>query len=101
MVQQNILQNKGISVGKSFYFSVADNCCDDHLDEEVRFYCTDCTVLICDECVQSIHKTHDFKSFKKVVKEHMDTNGTQVTTRYSDKFNKYIDVNELNIAIFY
>ena len=61
-----------VHVGK-----VADNCCDDHLDEEVRFYCTDCTVLICDECVQSIHKTHDFKSFKKVVKEHMDTNGTE------------------------
>jgi hypothetical protein len=25
--------------------------------------------------VQSIHKTHDFKSFKKVVKEYMDTEG--------------------------
>jgi hypothetical protein len=62
-----------VHVGK-----VADNCCDDHLDEEVRFYCTDCTVLICDECVQSIHKTHDFKSFKKVVKEYMDTNGKNV-----------------------
>ena len=54
---------------------MADNHCDDHLDEEVRFYCTDCTVLICDECVQSIHKTHDFESFQKVVKEFMDTDG--------------------------
>lgn len=65
-----------VHVGK-----MADNCCDDHLDEEVRFYCTDCTVLICDECVQSIHKTHDFKSFKKVVKKFMDTEGEEI-----DKF---------------
>ena len=57
-----------IHVGK-----MADNGCDDHLDEEVRFYCEDCNVLICDECVQSIHKIHDFKSFKKIVKELMDT----------------------------
>ena len=57
-----------IHVGK-----MADNGCDDHLDEEVRFYCEDCNVLICDDCVQSIHKTHDFKSFKKIVKEMMDT----------------------------
>ena len=54
---------------------MADNCCKDHRDEETRFYCTDCTVLICDECVQSIHKTHNFKSFNKIVKEFMDTNG--------------------------
>ena len=59
-----------VHVGK-----MADNCCDDHLDEEVRFFCEDCNVLICDECVQSIHKTHDFKSFKKTVKEFMVTHG--------------------------
>lgn len=47
--------------------------CKDHRDEEVRFYCADCNVLICDEGVQSIHKTHDFKSFKKVVKELIET----------------------------
>lgn len=56
-----------VQVGK-----MTDNCCDAHLDEEVRFFCKDCNVLICDECVQSIHKTHDFKSFKKVVKEFME-----------------------------
>ena len=55
---------------------VANICqCKDHRDEEVRFYCKDCTVLICDECVQSIHKTHDFKSFKNVIKEFKDTEG--------------------------
>jgi hypothetical protein len=64
-----------VHVGK-----MADNCCDDHLAEEVRFYCTDCTILICDECVQFIHKTHDFKSFKKVVKEFMDTEGEVIDT---------------------
>ena len=61
--------------------NMADNCCDDHLDEEVRFFCEDCNVLICDECVQSIHKTHDFKSFKKVVKEFMD-----IESKDMDKF---------------
>lgn len=55
--------------------NMADNCCDTHLNEEVRFFCEDCNVLICDECVQSIHKTHDFKSFKKVVKKFMDIEG--------------------------
>ena len=50
-------------------------CCKDHRDEEVRFFCEDCNDLICDECVQSIHKTHDFKSFKNVVKELIETEG--------------------------
>ena len=54
---------------------MADNCCKNQREEETRFYCKDCNVLICDECVQSIHKTHDFKSCKKVVKEFMDTDG--------------------------
>ena len=55
---------------------VANIChCKDHQDEETRFYCKDCNVHICDECVQSIHKIHDFKSFKNVIKEFKDTEG--------------------------
>lgn len=78
MSEQENTTSKLTHQGQVHVGKMADNCCDDHLDEEVRFYCTDCTVLICDECVQSIHKTHDFKSFKKVVKEFMDTEGEEI-----------------------
>ena len=70
---------------------MADNGCDDHLDEEVRFYCEDCNVLVCDECVQSIHKAHDFKSFKKVMKEFMDIDGKEVDEMDSVVLSKDIE----------
>ena len=43
--------------------------CSDHSDEKVTFCCRDCHRLVCDTCVETKHKTHDFKSLKNFVRE--------------------------------
>ena len=43
--------------------------CTDHPDERVSFSCKECHRLVCDNCVEGKHKTHEFKSLKNTVRD--------------------------------
>jgi hypothetical protein len=34
------------------------SACEQHETEEVRFYCEDCKVMICDDCIVGGHRQH-------------------------------------------
>lgn len=43
-----------------------EDLCEEHDDELVRFFCTDCKRLICDVCIDDGHNKHAFCSVKRV-----------------------------------
>lgn len=40
--------------------------CDQHRQEEVRFYCKNCNITLCDDCITGPHKNHDFIKLKEL-----------------------------------
>ncbi|XP_076117092.1 uncharacterized protein LOC143084913 [Mytilus galloprovincialis] len=45
--------------------SVLISGCEQHEHEEVRFFCQDCKLLVCDDCITGPHKSHKFMKLKE------------------------------------
>ncbi|CAC5400738.1 unnamed protein product [Mytilus coruscus] len=45
--------------------SVSFSGCEQHEHEEVRFFCQDCKLLVCDDCITGPHKSHKFMKLKE------------------------------------